>query len=216
MPPAVAPPVDAAPPKTEKPPRRPLTKKFIVLVLGGVLLVLALGGATVVVLKKRAAAAAAAMEADADGAQAGARHDAEHARTPPTYVPLDAFTVNLADKDAERFAQIGVTFELEDAHAVDQVKNYLPSIRNAILLLLAHKTAAELLGRPGKELLAREIGLEATRAMGYDVPAEVEPPVAAGEPASGAAGEAIPKRPARKAEPVGPIRHVHFANFIIQ
>jgi flagellar FliL protein len=210
MPPAVAAPVDAAPP--EAPKRKLLSKKLLLVLLGVVLLLAVAGGAAVVVLKKRAAAAAEAAEA---GAEEPAGH-AERSKIAPTYVPLDPFTVNLADKDAERFAQIGVTFELDDPHAVDEVKNYMPSIRNAILLLLAHKTAAELLGRPGKELLAREIGREATRAMGYDVPAEVEPPVAADEPASGAAGEAIPKRPARKAEPVGPIRHVHFANFIIQ
>jgi flagellar protein FliL len=215
MPPAVAPTVDAAPPKSEKPPRRPLTKKKLVaLLLGGVLLALAIGGTTLVVLKKRAAAAAALAEAE--GAEPAGHHDGERSKTPPTYVPLEAFTVNLADKDAERFAQVGVTFELDDAHAVEQVKNYLPSIRNAILLLLAQQTSADLLGRAGKEQLAREIGRAATRAMGYDVPAE-EPAVAA-DAASAAGGEqAIAnQRPPRKAEPIGPIRRVHFANFIIQ
>ena len=211
MPPAVAPTVDAAPPQAEKPPRRPLTKKkLIVLLLGGVLLALALGGTTVVVLKKRAAAAAALAEAEGEPA---AQHD-ERGKTPPTYVPLEAFTVNLADKDAERFAQVGVTFELDDAHAVEQVKNYLPSIRNAILLLLAQQTSADLLGRAGKEQLARDIGRAATRAMGYDVPAEA--PAADAAPAAPGEQAIANTRPPRKAEPVGPIRHVHFANFIIQ
>ena len=213
MPPAVAPTVDAAPPKSEKPPRRPLTKKKLVaLLLGCVLLALAIGGTAVVVLKKRAAAAAALAEAE--GEPAG--HHDERSKTPPTYVPLEAFTVNLADKDAERFAQVGVTFELEDAHAVEQVKNYLPSIRNAILLLLAQQTSGELLGRAGKEALAQEIGRAATRAMGYDVPAAQ--PAAAADAASATGGEPViaNKRPPRKPEPVGPIRRVHFANFIIQ
>jgi flagellar protein FliL len=209
MPPAVAPTVDAAPPKSEKPPRRPLTKKKLVaLLLGCVLLALAIGGTTVVVLKKRAAAAAALAEAEGEPA---AHHD-ERSKTPPTYVPLEAFTVNLADKDAERFAQVGVTFELDDAHAVEQVKNYLPSIRNAILLLLAQQTSGELLGRPGKEALAQEIGRAATRAMGYDVPAEP----AAAEAATASEPAIANQRPPRKPEPIGPIRRVHFANFIIQ
>ena len=126
MPPAVAPTVDAAPPKSQKPPRRPLTKKKLVALLrGGVLLARVGGGTTLVVLTV------------AEGAEPAAQLAGERSKTPPTYVPLEAFTVNLADKDAERFAQVGVTFELEDAHAVEQVKNYLPSIRNAILLLLA-------------------------------------------------------------------------------
>ena len=213
MPPAVAPTVDAAPPKSQKPPRRPLTKKKLVaLLLGGVLLALAIGGAALVALKKRAAAAAALAEAE--GAEPAAQHAGEKNKTPPTYVPLEAFTVNLADKDAERFAQVGVTFELDHAHPVPQVKYNLPSFRKAILQQLAPQTSADLLGRAGKERLAREIGRAATRAMGYDLPAE-EP---AADAASAAGGEqAIAnKRPPRKAEPIGPIRRVHFANFIIQ
>jgi flagellar protein FliL len=214
MPPAVAPALDAAPPKAEKPPRRPLTKKKLVaLLLGVVLLALVIGGTAVVVLKKRAAAAAALAEAEGEPA---APHDSERGKTPPTYVPLEAFTVNLADKDAERFAQVGVTFELEDAHAVEQVKNYLPSIRNAILLLLAQQTSGELLGRAGKEALAQEIGRAATRAMGYDVPAAQPDATADAASASGGEPAIANKRPPRKPEPVGPIRRVHFANFIIQ
>jgi flagellar FliL protein len=209
MPPAVAAPVDAAPP--EAPKRKLLSKKLLLVLLGVVLLLAVAGGAAVVVLKKRAAAAAEAAEA---GAEEAAGH-AERSKIAPTYVPLDPFTVNLADKDAERFAQIGFTFELDDPHAVDEVKNYMPSIRNAILLLLAHKTSDELLGRPGKEALAREIGLESTRAMGYPVPTAA---ASEGEAASGAEGaEAVKaKGPAKKPVQTGPIRHVHFANFIIQ
>jgi hypothetical protein len=52
------------------------------------------------------------------------------------FVPLDPFTVNLADRDAERYAQIGVTLEIEDAKVGDQIKAYMPAIRNNILMAM--------------------------------------------------------------------------------
>jgi flagellar FliL protein len=38
------------------------------------------------------------------------------------FVPLEPFTVNLADREAERYAQIGMTLEIEDAKVGDQIK----------------------------------------------------------------------------------------------
>jgi flagellar protein FliL len=83
------------------------------------------------VLAGAAGSAAAAHCADEEEAAADAEADAEdeaasqaprprpsQARpqgAPPTFVPLDPFTVNLADRDAERYAQVGVTLELDDA-----------------------------------------------------------------------------------------------------
>ena len=52
-------------------------------------------------------------------------------------MPLDPFTVNLADRDAERYAQVGMTLELADPKAADLLKAYMPAIRNNILLVLA-------------------------------------------------------------------------------
>ena len=199
MPPAVAPTVDAAPPKSQKPPRRPLTKKKLVaLLLGGVLLALAIGGTTLVVLKKRAAAAAALAEAE--GAEPAAQHAGEKSKTPPTYVPLDPFIVNLADKDAERYAQIGITLELDDAHVAEQMKAYMPAIRNAILMMLAHKTSADLL-EPRRQGAARARDRATRRApMGIDVAgAEDAPPPTRPRPRGGDAGHR--QASARRARP---------------
>ena len=77
--------------------------------------------------------------------------------TPPTFVPLDPFTVNLADKDVDRFAQIGVTLQVEDPKFADQIKAYMPAIRSNVLMVLSHKMAGDLLTREGKEKLAKEI-----------------------------------------------------------
>ena len=82
--------------------------------------------------------------------KAAAKHDP---KAVPAFVPLDPFTVNLADRDAERYAQIGITLEIEDAKLADQIKNYMPAIRNNILMVLSHKTAGELLEREAIERL---------------------------------------------------------------
>ena len=180
-------------------------KKKKLIVIGAALAVLlaAGGGAAVFVMKKRAAAAAAATEEDGGEAKEAAeakpvKADLKHA---PTFVPLDPFTVNLADREAERFAQVGVTLELTDAKAGDLLKAYMPAIRNNILLALGSKTAAQLIERDGKLRLAEEIRREALRPLGYELAPAVR--TAPGKPA------------AEDDEPV-PIRAVHFSNFIIQ
>ena len=192
-----APPADAAPPRT---------RKKLLLIVGAAVLALALvSTAGIVFLKQRAAAAAAAAEDEEDGA---AQTEATPKRDPkavPTFVPLDPFTVNLSDREAERYAQIGLSLELADAKEADRIKLFMPVIRNNILMVLAHKSSAELLERDGKARLAEEIRRETARALGVELPA-----------ATPAAGDDKPARAATAhAEPL-PIAAVHFSNFIIQ
>ncbi len=199
-------------------------KKKLIIIIGAVLalLLVAGGGAGVYVMKKRAAEAAAAEAEDgAEGGKEAAAHptvkaDLKHA---PAFVPLDMFTVNLADREAERYAQIGITLELVDAKAGDLLKAYMPAIRNNILLVLASKRAGELMEHDGKLLLAAEIRAAAVKPLGYTV--EVPAPATAASAArSDEAGhdDAKPKKKARPApeDPDIPVRAVHFSNFIIQ
>jgi len=129
-------------------------KKLIVIAAAVLAFVLALGGGAVVWLKQRAAhAAAAALEDEAASEHAGVpKIDPKNA---PIYLPLDPFVVNLADKEADRFAQIGITLELDTGISADQIKAYMPAIRNAILMVLANKSAKDLMNREGKEHLAQ-------------------------------------------------------------
>jgi len=134
------------------------------------------------------------------------------------FVPLDPFTVNLADREAERYAQVGITLEIDDPKIGDQIKAYMPAIRNQILMAIADRTASELLGRDGKTQLAERVRRETSRALGVDVPEEEAAAPAAAE----ADEEGKPKKAAKKkkkaasAPVVLPIKAVHFANFIIQ
>ncbi|HET6600198.1 MAG TPA: flagellar basal body-associated FliL family protein [Burkholderiaceae bacterium] len=196
-------------------PPKPRSKKKLVLFIAIALVALLLaGGATLVVMKMRAARAAilgdSGTATQVDDAHP-ARRDPDH---PPVFLPLDPFVVNLADRDADRYAQIGLTFEVADAEFADRLKVYMPAIRNTVLMILAQKTSADLLDRPGKEQLATQIQREAARTMGIEVAGPSTQAVVAD---AGQGGKAPPNAVARKAAVApNPIRHVLFSNFIIQ
>jgi flagellar FliL protein len=185
-------------------------KKKLLIIIGAVVLLLLLGGggAAYVMMKNKAAAAAAEAEGE-DGGKAGkkeAKGAPAQVRDPksvPTFIPLDPFTVNLADRDAERYAQVGIALEMENVKQGDAVKAFMPIIRNNILMLLSHKTAAELMEREGKEKLAQQIRKETSRALGVEVDDEDEE-------------DPKPKKKKKRPEVPLPVTAVHFSNFIIQ
>ena len=199
---ATAPPsdnTDAAPaPKKSR-------KKLFIIVGVAVLLLLGLaGGGTLFYMKKKAAAAAAA---EAEGEPEGGHSKAtkRDRKLKPTFVTLDLFTVNLADRDADRYAQVQMAFELSDDKAADLVKNFMPVIRNSVLMTLSHKTSAELLEKDGKLKLSKELRREAAKALGMEPPPDEE------QPASAPKG-----KPSVAPEDISPVIGVHFSNFIIQ
>ena len=182
-------------------------KKLIIIVVAALLVVLLGGGAAVFLLKKKAPAEG---EDGADDTHEPAPAKTEHkVGAPPTFVPLDPFTVNLADKEVDRFAQIGITLEVIDAHTADTIKAYLPAIRSNVLMVLSHKTSAELLSREGKEKLAKEIMRESVRPMGIEL---------ADDGAETAAdGDAPKKKKKKKKNAVeSPVTNVLFSTFIVQ
>ncbi len=175
-------------------------KKLIIIIVAVAVLVLAGGGGAAMLLLKKPAAEGEDGEPTA------------HAVTPdpkavPIFVPLDPFTVNLADREAERYAQVGITLEITDNKVGDQIKAFMPAIRNNILMAIADRTASELLDRNGKQQLAETVKREASRALGVEV----------GKEEVSAVAEETPKKKVKKpAPPHLPIKAVHFSNFIIQ
>jgi flagellar FliL protein len=201
------------------PPKKRQTKLIITAIAA--LLLCAAGGVAFVFLKPKAQADG---EEHAVVLQPGAA---------PTYAQLDTFVVNLADEEADRFAQIGITLQVDDSKVAEQIKVFMPAIRNGILMILAHKSADELLARSGKERLAREIMVSVARTLGIpvldaaahgsaDAPG---PATSANDPAEKdeeRRGDDKPKptqgRKDERARPSvhNPITQVHFSNFIIQ
>lgn len=192
----------AAPPPKGK-------KKLIVIVAVAALVLAGGGGAATVLLKKKPADTEDGADEHGTSSAAAARHDP---KAVPTFVPLDPFTVNLADRDTERYAQIAITLEIADAHLTDQIKNFMPAIRNNILMAIADRTAAEMLGRDGKNKLAEAIRRETSRALGVeageDDGAEAEDPADKADKGR--------KKKKKKAAAVLPVKAVHFSNFIVQ
>src|ERR1700749_763583 len=163
--------MSAAAAAADAPAAKPGGKKKLVVMIAVAALVLGGGGVGALVFMKKQKAAAEAAAADADDSDAApVKHEKKKEKgEKPVFIPMDPFVVNLADHEADRYAQIGITLEVPDEHVSEEIKTYLPAIRNNILLLLAHKPSTDLAGSEGKELLAREIRREALRAMGEEV-----------------------------------------------
>jgi len=173
-------------------------------------------GAIVALLVVAGAAAALIMmnRHGGDEEEGAAPHKAAAAKAgPPTFLALENMVVNLADPGGDRFAQIGITLELEDAKTAEQVKQYLPAIRSAILLLVSQRTAQELLAREGKEKLAYDVLREVSRPLGYRV--SKKPRKKASQEADEDSDEDPPER-GRQSQSQNPVRQVLFSSFIIQ
>jgi flagellar FliL protein len=187
----------APPPAEETPPPAAKGKKKLILIIAAAALVLVLGGggaAFWLLGKKKHDAAEESAEANEppaeDVAEAKAKKKKEDKKHAPVFLPLDLFTVNLADRDAERYAQVGITLELADTKVSEQLKAYMPAVRNDILMVLAHKKASDLQDRAGKLEFAREVRRAALKPLTDDEDNEPDDDA--------------------------PVRAVHFSSFIIQ
>ncbi|MEX8517194.1 MAG: flagellar basal body-associated protein FliL [Leptothrix sp. (in: b-proteobacteria)] len=180
------------------------SKKLVIIIAAVAVLLLAGGGAFFLLKKK-------AVDDEDGGEDASAKtHQVEHKKDEhklaPTFVPLEPFVVNLADRDHDRYAQIGLTLEVDDPHFAEEIKAYLPAIRNGILMVLAHKTSEELLQREGKEKLLAEVMRETVRPLGIELDDDEAPP----------AGAAPAKKKKKKRHVDNPVNQVLISSFIIQ
>ena len=207
--------MSAAAAAADAPAAKPGGKKKLVVMIAVAAIVLGGGGvgALVYMKKQKAAAEAAAADGDDSDAAAPAKVEQKKKGEKPVFVPMDPFVVNLADHEADRYAQIGITLEVPDEKVSEEIKTYLPAIRNNILLLLAHKSSSDLAGGDGKVLLAKQIRHEALKAMGEDVE---DDDAEAAPAAEGASAPARKKKKKAAAADTAPIRSVQFSSFIIQ
>ena len=176
----------------------PAKSKKMLFIIVGVVLILALGGGAFV-MSKRGSSEEGETPAPAKAAHADPKKI-------PAYLALDNMVVNLADPGGEKVAQIGITLEVQDAHASDSVKAYLPTIRSGILLLIAQRTSEELLSPEGKIKLAQDILRQASVPFGGSEEDESED-----------ATPAKKKKPPKKVAHVEyPVVGVLFSSFIVQ
>lgn len=183
-------------------------KKKLVLVAAVVALLLAAAAVAGVLWMRKNAQIDEEIDTEEEVVEAPAKSKKDKS-APPVFLSLEPFTVNLADKTAERYAQIGVTLEVDTPEMADKLKSYMPAIRNNVLMVLAHKTSDELLERAGKEKLAREIMRASVRPLGIELEDEQDQEAATDD-------EDPPPKKRKKKEAYNPVRQVLFSSFIIQ
>ena len=183
----------------------PAKSKKMLLIILGVVAVLVVGGGVAAWL------AMSRSHGDEEDGGASARREAPKAA--PTFLAMENMVVNLADPGGDRFAQIGITLEVDDDKTAEQIKQYLPAIRSGVLMLVSQRTSSELLQREGKEKLAADVLREVSRPLGYSVPSERArgQERARDRDADEDEDEAPRRRAARN-----PVRRVLFSSFIIQ
>ncbi|MBV8211439.1 MAG: flagellar basal body-associated FliL family protein [Burkholderiaceae bacterium] len=142
----------ATPAAVQAPAKKGPPKKLIILAAAA--LVLAAGGAAAFVYMKRAPAAA------------GTQKKAE-TRKLPNFVDLEPFTVNLAEKEQDRYMQIKFSLEVDSGEAENTIKEMMPAMRSEILLVLGARESSALANREGKEALAKDIVDAANKSLDH-------------------------------------------------
>lgn len=162
----------------------------IVLMLGALVALLLLKGG-----KDKGADEAAAAPASAPQAQVQLQTAGTVDLTkPPTFVPLDAFTVNLRRDEGDHYLQVVAVMRIADTTMEATLKAFMPEIRHRINLLLSSKLPSEVATVEGRESLSLEITQQVNEALGF-------------QPVRDASGRPIPN---------GPVQAVLFTSFIIQ
>ncbi len=142
-----------APKETAPPKKKP---KMLLIIVGAVLLLGAGGAGAWFFLQKHQPDPAAVAEAQR-------KKDMKNR----VFVPLETFTVNLADEHEGRLAQVGVVLEVRDNAMADEIKAVMPMVRSRVLMILSAKLARDLLSAEGKQQLALQIGDATAILLGH-------------------------------------------------
>lgn len=169
----------------------PAKSKKLIVIIGIVALLLIVAAAAYIWMVQR-------QHSSADGDD-----DAKVEATVPAFLPLENMVANLADPGGDRFVQLGITLELADEKTASTVKQYLPTIRNGILMLVSQRSSEELLTREGKEKLAADVLIEVATPLGYNA-----------RPKKRSEDDEDEDRPRKAGK--NPVRRVLFSSFIIQ
>ncbi|HQZ03475.1 MAG TPA: flagellar basal body-associated FliL family protein [Thauera sp.] len=188
-----------APPKPESaedgaaPKKKSKLMMIIVIVLLVVLIVVA-GAVGALLLLKKDKGHEEADAHDAAAAPAAPTAVVVDLSKPPTFVPLDPFTVNLRGDEGDHYLQVAIVLRVSDAKLGESLKGFMPEIRHRINLMLSSKLPSELASTEGREILAATIVDETNAALGFPVQTDAR----------------------GRSTSIGPIQAVLFNSFIIQ
>lgn len=74
-----------------------------------------------------------------------------------TVWPMDAFIINIAETNGERYLKIVMQLEVSDPSVISELEQLKPRLRDSILDLLTPKTYKELMDLSGKQRLREDI-----------------------------------------------------------
>ncbi len=72
-------------------------------------------------------------------------------------VPVEEFVINIISADTPHYVKLSLTLELNSSETEEEIKQRMPQIRDAILLLIGNKTYEELQDLQGKKQLKAEL-----------------------------------------------------------
>jgi flagellar FliL protein len=179
----------AAPPPAEGEVPKKKSKLLLIIIIA--VLVLAAAGAGAFFLLKKGHGG---EEGAAEPPKVEKKHKAEPGK-PPSFINLEAFTVNLAPETGDQYLQLVIALKVDDDHAGDTIKNFMPEIRHRILMLLASKKASDLATETGRSDLADQLKDEVNGVVG--TPGGFD-------------------KHGKKREAEGPVTAVLFTSFIVQ
>lgn len=147
------------------------SKLLLIIIIAVLVLVLGGGGAAFFLLKKKASDEEDGEDADAPKAKVEKKKKKDAHAEPPAFVKLDPFVVKLQGEQ-ENYAQAVPELKLAEAHAADQVKQFMPEIRHKVLLILAGKKAADLSTPDGMQQLANQLRVAINASLTGEKPKE--------------------------------------------
>lgn len=92
---------------------------------------------------------------EGEHAAAEEKHVAES--TEPVFVKLDTFTVNLNPEEGDKYLQVDITLNASEKSDADMLEQYMPQVRNRVLMILTSKLASEISDMEGKKILGQEL-----------------------------------------------------------
>lgn len=167
-------------------------KKLLIILIVVILLLLVIAGGVVFMLMNK--------KSDEHKDDAHAEEPAKivvDKSKPPTFIPLEAFTVNLQPGEGDHYLQAVIQLKVVDPTVSEDLKIFMPEIRHRVNLLLSSKLPSEIANIEGRENLAEEIMIETNYVLGFEPPKQRS-------------------RKTANAEPWGPVLAVLFDSFIVQ
>jgi len=134
-------------------------KKLIFIILGAVV---AIGGGVGYYMWSQSQAEAKRKQAELEATpeyQLKKQMEFRKENKPPRFIKMDEFTVNLPGRGGEHYLQTTVVLRTGDSGTEGKIKQFLPVIRDKIILVLSSRTMQELATVDGKNAMAKEIAL---------------------------------------------------------